>query len=469
MINITHSNRSSLPETGGRVPGRLDELPRPPAPALRGRRPACRHLTLGSLQTKTGSGILPLGMSVQDEIVNEFSDLAKTAKELAGRLSEEPYQAYVTALQKAVRQLDASWSGSWIGYHARVYLEGFAPRTAEVFFDAMTGFDAMFSRMHGPWRVYEHEAVKELLFERVLGPDGRRELNELAREMHDYFLDMKSSMIALLDALLSSYKDRPLKELREKLESTTPFMTASGFVKVQMPRTVMTQDNGALAEGLRVPPHKEGEAWLMQVRSHATQLTELARLAERGAKYVDRKTRLSVAGVLNQLKETFVSEKSQQGERKIRTGRGSTVFAGDMPNATVQQANSSSAGGDLSLAAGNTTVTRAPLQDSATMEQEQFNKDVAEILHALTDAKESLESDRAVLIQFFASLLGLDVQEKTVGQLKSELSQKIQGSPAQPALQRLTSHVPPITQGIVSNVLYGSIVQPVLAALAALT
>ena len=276
-------------------------------------------------------------------------------------------------------------------------------------------------------------------------------------------------MIALLDALLSSYKDRPLKEPREKLESTTPFMTASGFVKVQMPRTVMTQDNGALAEGLRVPPHKEAEAWLMQVRSHATQLTELARLAERGAKYVDRKTRLSVAGVLNQLKETFVSEKSKQGERKIRTGRGSTVFAGDMPNATVQQANSSSAGGDLSLAAGNTTVTRAPLQDSATMEQEQFNKDVAEILHALTDAKESLESDRAVLIQFFASLLGLDVQGKTVGQLKSELSQRIQGSPAQPALQRLTSHVPPITQGIVSNVLYGSIVQPVLAALAALT
>lgn len=66
----------------------------------------------------------------------------------------------ISKLSQAASSVGDSWSGSSIGYHSRVYYEGFATPPPGAHFSSEWGsYPAVYGRTTGDWREYDRDAV----------------------------------------------------------------------------------------------------------------------------------------------------------------------------------------------------------------------------------------------------------------------------------------------------------------------
>lgn len=399
-----------------------------------------------------------------EDIIEEFNEISGKCKTLADRFSEKTIAAIIERFEQVIKEAEVSWSGSWIGYHATTYLERFAPRTAADFFDVEwglmeRGFGGM-GRSRGRWVVYEENDVRKLIIESGGGDSADSTLTDLARDSREGFLDAKNAMLALLDALLSRFKDAPLKEIRVELNKLQPSISAQDFIDAQRPRRVVSRDSTAMMKGITAPPHKVVEAFLMQTKSHQHSLNELVRLASRAAKYTEKKNSLSVEGVVNKLKRAFTKDKPEKDPRRVKAGR--DVLIANSGGILQRGHHSQIAGRD---AMHFETPPLLLLRDDELVDEAKFREDVTEILHLLTGAKEQIEGDVTTLVQLFASFLGISVKDKTVAEVRDEIASKVSSSPAaKSTLEGIRSNAVALAQGIVSNAIFSQYIQPLLIA-----
>lgn len=60
----------------------------------------------------------------------ELFALAEKLKKAASGVENEEFAKPITALEDAAQKIGRSFSGSWQGYHSRVYYAAFSPPTA---------------------------------------------------------------------------------------------------------------------------------------------------------------------------------------------------------------------------------------------------------------------------------------------------------------------------------------------------
>src|SRR5262245_49681986 len=67
------------------------------------------------------------------------------------------------ALESAAEQVGKAWSGSWLGYHSRVYYKDLAPVPAGARFSKEWGIEERFAvdGTVGEWREFEFDGVVE--------------------------------------------------------------------------------------------------------------------------------------------------------------------------------------------------------------------------------------------------------------------------------------------------------------------
>jgi hypothetical protein len=94
-----------------------------------------------------------------DDILDDLIRAARRCERVAKLFDTEPIHSMVSQLLDASRSVANAASGSWVGYLATVYIEGFHPAKAGEYFDTEWGAFApmgVSNTTGGPWAEYRH-------------------------------------------------------------------------------------------------------------------------------------------------------------------------------------------------------------------------------------------------------------------------------------------------------------------------
>ena len=171
----------------------------------------------------------------------------------------EPFQEYdlsaVDALSSSAKIIGKSWSGSWLGYHSRVYYKDFQIPPSGATFSQEWGFAEIYSmETRGDWNEYNFDDVVKIIYDKAGNPSHETIFKD-AQNAKEAFEDVRSSALSLVYANYDIEKDKYLKKLIDEIESNNIF-TEHDFIKTLKPSgQFMSRDVRAIEKGVVFPPH----------------------------------------------------------------------------------------------------------------------------------------------------------------------------------------------------------------------
>ncbi len=161
----------------------------------------------------------------------------------------------VTTLADIANEIGKSWSGSWFGYHSRVYYNGFQSPPTGAVFSQEWGLQDTFSRgTRGDWREYKFDDIIQFINDKAGNPDMAT-IFTAGEKATDVFEKVKSQVLSSVYSNYDTENDKFLKGLVEKIEKTKNY-TESDFISVRRPTgQMMSRDTIAIEKGLNTPPH----------------------------------------------------------------------------------------------------------------------------------------------------------------------------------------------------------------------
>ena len=171
----------------------------------------------------------------------------------------DPYAEYesdeVDALIKSANEVGKSWSGSWLGYHSRIYYKDFVSPPPGSRFSQEWGFKDSFSiETKGDWAEYDFDNVVSIINKKAGNPDISKIVAQ-GKEAEAAFEQVKSSALSLVYSNLTAERNKFLQGIINKIESSKIF-DKSDFIKYSRPSgKIMSRDIVALEKGLHTPPH----------------------------------------------------------------------------------------------------------------------------------------------------------------------------------------------------------------------
>jgi hypothetical protein len=132
--------------------------------------------------------------------VEELTNAAKRLSAAAAAATTESVAPPLRAVADAADEMKRSFSGSWLGYHSRVYYRGLAPAPPGAHFSQEWGLqDLSYTGLgsHGDWEEFDPEQVKLVIFGRAgpiadLGP-----ARKAARDANAVFEEVKAEVIGV--------------------------------------------------------------------------------------------------------------------------------------------------------------------------------------------------------------------------------------------------------------------------------
>lgn len=181
------------------------------------------------------------------------TELFQVAAEL-GRY-DEWQSPEVNRLAEVANEIGKAWSGSWLGYHSRVYYGSFQVPPPGAAFSQEWGLQEAFSRgSRGDWGEYRFDDVVEGINRRAGNPNFDSLVVE-GDQAAELFEHSKTTSLSLIYTNFEINFDKFLQDLVNKIESEKIF-THSDFVMLHRPSgQIISRDMIAIEKGLVTPPH----------------------------------------------------------------------------------------------------------------------------------------------------------------------------------------------------------------------
>jgi hypothetical protein len=106
----------------------------------------------------------------------------------------------LAALEEAAELIGKAWSGSWFGYHSRVYYEGFASPPPGAHFSSEWGLIGTFHGTTGNWQEFDFDVVKATIARRAGDPDLTK-AREIAAQARAFFDESKDQLLSILETV----------------------------------------------------------------------------------------------------------------------------------------------------------------------------------------------------------------------------------------------------------------------------
>lgn len=221
--------------------------------------------------------------------MNDIDDLKATAENLRGissRLGDPDFSESLTRVRSVAQKFGKASSGSWLGYHARVYYSDFAPPKPGDNFSQEWGLMHSTSGQKG-WREFSSDDV----IDAILLEAGRPDLVELMKSTADAqeaFEQAHGLVLSRLTHACSKRKDD--KFLEELLEKTrrVKLLDADELVQMWAPKgPFMSRDMVALNDSLHQPPHLAIAGKVGAIELPYLACKELGKLALQAAKHLE--------------------------------------------------------------------------------------------------------------------------------------------------------------------------------------
>jgi predicted nucleotide-binding protein len=233
------------------------------------------------------------------DTIEELKSLAAALTE-AGRVGDKPeIKQPLDTLVDAAKAVGRSFSGSWLGHHARVYYEGLQPPPPGARWSAEWGFEGeafLGLGSRGEWREYDGDAVKAAIRQRAGDPDLAT-ARDAANAAGEVFKRSKAEIISILSQCLSDRDDSYLSGLKAKVEELDPVSPAQLIRNVYMPRgELMSRDMAAITAGKHTPPHIAIIADVQSLQHSFGICKSVASMCAEAASHLTRKARGSRPG-----------------------------------------------------------------------------------------------------------------------------------------------------------------------------
>lgn len=222
-------------------------------------------------------------------------ELFKLADELSAKadLRQSPeIKQPIDAIRRAVNEVSRSFSGSWLGYHSRVYYTNFQPPPPGAHFSQEWGLRNTFTGMgsQGDWQEYDFEDVKAHILSLVNNPD-LTQANEAADAAVACFKSAKVDMTSIIQTEVDSGSDKFLESLIEQLEKLEPLTDLDIAQRMNREDQVMTRDTIVFGQGTQIPPHVSIQSEYIAI-DHAFNIChEASAIARKAASHIERKTK----------------------------------------------------------------------------------------------------------------------------------------------------------------------------------
>jgi predicted nucleotide-binding protein len=226
----------------------------------------------------------------------ELFGLAKQLEDAAELRNANDVEHPLKALQDAAHQVSRAFSGSWLGYHSRVYYEGFAPPPPGANFSQEWGLkdmDLTSLGSRGAWREYNYADV-EAHIEALAKHPNLDQARDDARYADKVFDAGKAEIISILETELASQPDAFLSKLKAELEKLEP-MSQFDIARHWSPKgQLITRDMIAMGQGNTVPAHINAAADVASLHHSFDICKAAADIARKAASHLRRKERKQV-------------------------------------------------------------------------------------------------------------------------------------------------------------------------------
>ncbi|MBW7874738.1 MAG: nucleotide-binding protein [Candidatus Cloacimonetes bacterium] len=223
-------------------------------------------------------------MSVADELFKIANSMEAAVTTLKDDSFSKPLQALIDVAEK----VGNAWSGSWLGYHSRVYYADLAEPPPGARFSQEWGFgDGLYHRdTFGDWKEYRFDDVIEAIKQRSGSPETTKQ-ERTSKATAKEFEDAQSNALSLLSSVIESRKDdKFLEGILEKVEGIK-ILGKGHFIEIYRPRgQIMSRDMLAIQAGLHAPPHIKVLADIHGIRSPFSACEELSKFTRRAASHL---------------------------------------------------------------------------------------------------------------------------------------------------------------------------------------
>ncbi len=226
-------------------------------------------------------------MSPDEELLALAARLKAAGRPAVLDTEEQKLNSLIEKAEEAGR----SFSGSWLGYHARVYYEGLRPAPPGAHFSQEWGLESTFSGgTTGSWGEFDPESVRAEIQHRAGDPD----LGTLKAASHKaaiVFDEVRSEIESILAGVVAETGDRFLERLAENLKGLM-LLSASDVAQVLMPKgKFISRDAVAVGQGIQVPPHISLIAEMRSLSQSFGVCISAAELATKAASHLARQLR----------------------------------------------------------------------------------------------------------------------------------------------------------------------------------
>ncbi|MGM5028985.1 TIR domain-containing protein [Tardiphaga sp. 862_B3_N4_1] len=227
----------------------------------------------------------------------ELFELAKKLEAVGSIIESENLSHPMEKLEEAANRLKRSFSGSWLGYHSRVYYEGLVPTPAGANFSQEWGLkDLSFTGLGsiGDWQEYQFDQIVEFIRESAGNPD-LRPVREAEKKAFQTFNASASDIVSILETETDKQADPFLSKLKTDI-GNLEVMSKTDVAQHWSPEgQIITRDMIAMGQKIQVPPHIDVLAEVASIRHSFGICAVAATIAKKAASHLERKNRNNVA------------------------------------------------------------------------------------------------------------------------------------------------------------------------------
>lgn len=216
------------------------------------------------------------------EIADRLDDFAKRAgaPEIADPLRH---------LEESATQVGKAWSGSALGYHARIYYRDLKPPPPGHHFSPEWGMQNSWpiGATTGDWIEYDPDDIERT----IRGLAGNPDLSaarDLAVHAEALFGRTKSEVLSVLTTAVTDRADSFIASIQEQVEQTA-IRSKEQVLSALLPSGHwMSRDSLAVTQGLQPPPHLTVLAEVVALRQAPDACSHLAELARKVGPHLAR-------------------------------------------------------------------------------------------------------------------------------------------------------------------------------------
>jgi predicted nucleotide-binding protein len=223
--------------------------------------------------------------------LEELLAIADTLNTLAAMGEVPAVTEPLQAIKKSATDTGRSFSGSWLGYHSKVYYAGFTPPPPGANFSQEWGLmDRSYTGLgsRGDWRQYDPADVKSRI-RQAAGSADLTAARDASRQAAEAFASAKMEMLSIIENELDRGPDQFLLRLKGDLERME---VLSGFdiAQIWSPKgQIMTRDTLAAGQRTQVPAHTQELADVASITQSFEVCKAGATICESAASHLERK------------------------------------------------------------------------------------------------------------------------------------------------------------------------------------